>query len=237
MQAFFKLVSLTAILVGSLQLLSAQDLRPRAYVITPIHSNAVIVGYAFNDGSIFFGTVLPITNASGQYSVPNSKYPPAEPEALRLLAPQRGLIATAEKQKQLQRHEAREATGFGKTKATAGGILPEFSKFDCLPGRAGGTPISLAAWTDAIHGSQRLLYNWGWQGHVTELGRISLTILERPTEEVTEGGRGLVLISFVKQYPREGDYGVCVCAVWVGHKRPEILRELGRGQATCATLL
>src|SRR5271157_5049870 len=72
-----------------------------------------------------------------------SKYPPAEPEALRLLAPQRGLIATAEKQKQLQRHEAREATGFGKTKATAGGILPEFSKFDCLPGRAGGTPISL----------------------------------------------------------------------------------------------
>ena len=30
-----------------------------------------------------------------------------------------------------------------KTKATAGGILPEFSKFDCLPGRAGGTPISL----------------------------------------------------------------------------------------------
>src|SRR5271157_5152783 len=74
-----------------------------------------------------------------------SKYPPAEPEALRLLAPQRGLIATAEKQKQLQRHEAREATGFGKTKATAGGILPEFSKFDCLPGRAGGTPISLVS--------------------------------------------------------------------------------------------
>src|SRR5271157_2852035 len=48
--------------------------------------------------------------------VQRSKYPPAEPEALRLLAPQRGLIATAEKQKQLQRHEAREATGFGKTK-------------------------------------------------------------------------------------------------------------------------
>jgi hypothetical protein len=40
-------------------------------VITPSHSNAVVVGYAFNDGSIFFGTVLPITNASGRYSVPN----------------------------------------------------------------------------------------------------------------------------------------------------------------------
>src|SRR5271157_5427147 len=80
----------------------------------------------------------------------SSKYPPAEPEALRLLAPQRGLIATAEKQKQLQRHEAREATGFGKTKATAGGILPEFSKFDCLPGRAGGTPISLVFLTKPV---------------------------------------------------------------------------------------
>jgi subtilase family serine protease len=32
-----------------------------------------------------------------------------------------------------------------KTEATAGGILPEFSKFDCLPGSAGGTPISLEA--------------------------------------------------------------------------------------------
>src|SRR5271169_1207487 len=74
MQAFFKLGLLAAILAGSLQLLSAQDLRPRAYVITPIHSNAVIVGYAFNDGSIFFGTALPITNASGQYSVPNISY-------------------------------------------------------------------------------------------------------------------------------------------------------------------
>jgi len=29
---------------------------------------------------------------------------------------------------------------FDRTKTTAGGILPEFSKFDCLPGKAGGTP-------------------------------------------------------------------------------------------------
>src|SRR5271157_361077 len=73
-----------------------------------------------------------------------SKYPPAEPEALRLLAPQRGLIATGEKQKQLQRQRLARQRASAKTKATAGGILPEFSKFDCLPGRAGGTPISLA---------------------------------------------------------------------------------------------
>src|ERR1035437_7399452 len=29
--------------------------------------------------------------------------------------------------------------GLGKAKATAGGILPEFSKFYCHPGRAGGS--------------------------------------------------------------------------------------------------
>ena len=39
-----------------------------------MHWNAVILGYAFNDGSIFFGSVLPITNASGRYSVPNISY-------------------------------------------------------------------------------------------------------------------------------------------------------------------
>src|SRR5271165_2649999 len=74
MRTFFKLVLSAAIALGSRQPLSAQDLRPRAYVITPVHSNAVIVNYIFNDGSIFFGTVLPITNASGRYSVPNISY-------------------------------------------------------------------------------------------------------------------------------------------------------------------
>jgi hypothetical protein len=73
MQLFFKLVLSAALLLGAQQL-RAQDLRPRAYVITPEHSNAVILGDAFNNGSIFFGTVLPITNASGRYSVPNISY-------------------------------------------------------------------------------------------------------------------------------------------------------------------
>src|SRR6185312_7553137 len=60
--------------LASWHVLNAQDLRPRAYVITPAHWNAVILGYAFNDGSIFFGSALPITNASGRYSVPNISY-------------------------------------------------------------------------------------------------------------------------------------------------------------------
>ena len=32
----------------------AQDLAPRAYVIGPIHANAVILTYSFNHGDIFF---------------------------------------------------------------------------------------------------------------------------------------------------------------------------------------
>jgi hypothetical protein len=74
MRQYCELVLSAATLLCSLQVLSAQDLRPRAYVITPIDSNAVIEGYAFNDGSIYFGTLLPITNGSGRYSVPNISY-------------------------------------------------------------------------------------------------------------------------------------------------------------------
>jgi hypothetical protein len=57
--------------------------------------------------------------------------PPAEPGALRLLASQNGLIATGEKQKQQQK--VYSTTGSAKTKATAGGILREFSTSGCSP--------------------------------------------------------------------------------------------------------
>jgi hypothetical protein len=52
----------------------AQDLRPRAYIVSPLHSNAVTLSYAFNDGSVYIGSVLPITNNSGSYSVPSLSY-------------------------------------------------------------------------------------------------------------------------------------------------------------------
>ncbi len=63
-----------AMALCALQLVAAQDLRPRAYVITPVHWNAVIVSDAFNDGSIFVGSALPITNASGRFSAPALSY-------------------------------------------------------------------------------------------------------------------------------------------------------------------
>jgi hypothetical protein len=50
--------------------LLAQDLSPRAYVITPVHSNAVIVTWSYYNGSLDFNGVIPVADASGSYSVP-----------------------------------------------------------------------------------------------------------------------------------------------------------------------
>jgi len=55
-----------------LQALHAQDLAPRAYVITPLHSNAIIQAWGFYDGSINLNG-LPIS-ASGTYYVPILSY-------------------------------------------------------------------------------------------------------------------------------------------------------------------
>jgi hypothetical protein len=74
MRAAFKLV-LSAVLAASpLQVLRAQDLAPRAYVITPVHWNAVVLTYFFYDGGILFDNVAPITNATAIISVPVFSY-------------------------------------------------------------------------------------------------------------------------------------------------------------------
>jgi hypothetical protein len=44
---------------------AAQDLSPRAYVISPIKFNAVTLSYAFNDGSVLFDPAVPVTGATG----------------------------------------------------------------------------------------------------------------------------------------------------------------------------
>ena len=46
-----------------------QDLAPRAYLITPVHSNAVTLTYAFFDGSITFDGTVPITGATARFNV------------------------------------------------------------------------------------------------------------------------------------------------------------------------
>jgi hypothetical protein len=50
--------------------LVAQDLSPRAYVITPAHSNAVNLTWSYFDGGLNFNGTVPITGATGTYSVP-----------------------------------------------------------------------------------------------------------------------------------------------------------------------
>ena len=50
--------------------LFAQDLTPRAYVIAPVHANAVILSWAFYDGGANFNGTVPITGASGRYNIP-----------------------------------------------------------------------------------------------------------------------------------------------------------------------
>ena len=58
-------VSLTAATVQA----SAQDLAPRAYVITPAHFNSVTITWAFYDGGLNFNGTIPVSNATGTYYV------------------------------------------------------------------------------------------------------------------------------------------------------------------------
>jgi hypothetical protein len=68
MQPLVKFGLSAVITVCSLSLW-AQDLSPRAYVITPVHSNAVIVTWSFYSGSILFDGTAPVTGATGTYHV------------------------------------------------------------------------------------------------------------------------------------------------------------------------
>jgi hypothetical protein len=65
--AFFKLILSTVMAICPLLVLRAQDLSPRAYVITPPHSNAVILTWSFYDGNILFDGTVPVTGATGTY--------------------------------------------------------------------------------------------------------------------------------------------------------------------------
>ena len=58
------------LLASSVVPLRAQDLAPRAYVITPLHSNAVTLTYGFYSGSLLFNGAVPVTGTTGTYSVP-----------------------------------------------------------------------------------------------------------------------------------------------------------------------
>jgi Putative MetA-pathway of phenol degradation len=52
----------------------AQDLTPRAYIITPMHSNAIVLSYSFEDGDILLNPTLPVSGAKGQLHIPIFSY-------------------------------------------------------------------------------------------------------------------------------------------------------------------
>jgi outer membrane putative beta-barrel porin/alpha-amylase len=54
--------------------LCAQDLAPRAYVITPRSSNAVLLTWSFYDGGLNFSGAVPITGATARYNIPVFSY-------------------------------------------------------------------------------------------------------------------------------------------------------------------
>jgi hypothetical protein len=53
---------------------AGQDLAPRAYVITPLNSNAITLTYSYYTGGLQFDGAVPITGATAQLSVPVFTY-------------------------------------------------------------------------------------------------------------------------------------------------------------------
>ena len=64
-------VVIGAIALALCRVVAAQDLAPRAYIISPIHSNAIVVSYSFFTGNLDLVGGLPITDATATANVPS----------------------------------------------------------------------------------------------------------------------------------------------------------------------
>jgi outer membrane putative beta-barrel porin/alpha-amylase len=67
-------VAVLAVAFVRITVMCAQDLAPRAYLITPLHANVVTLTWSFYDGGLNFNGTIPITGATGTYSVPVFSY-------------------------------------------------------------------------------------------------------------------------------------------------------------------
>lgn len=68
---------LIALALGSLifaRTAATQDLTPRAYIITPVHSNAIVLSYSFENGNILINPTLPISNSRGTLHIAIASY-------------------------------------------------------------------------------------------------------------------------------------------------------------------
>lgn len=68
-QRCIRLATVIWLALFSQRAVRAQDLAPRAYLITPYHSNAVTLTWSFYDGSIDFNGTLPSSDATGRYTL------------------------------------------------------------------------------------------------------------------------------------------------------------------------
>jgi hypothetical protein len=59
---------------GGASALHAQDLAPRAYIVTPVRSNAVTLGCNYNTGELLFEGTVPITGATARLGIPSVSY-------------------------------------------------------------------------------------------------------------------------------------------------------------------
>jgi hypothetical protein len=69
-----KLAIVSASLLCMQTVARGQDLAPRAYVITPLHANAITLTYSYYTGSLQFDGALPVTGATGQIHIPSFTY-------------------------------------------------------------------------------------------------------------------------------------------------------------------
>ena len=63
-------IVLIAVIAASIVPACAQDLAPRAYIITPLHSNAVTLTWSYYNGGLDLNGAIPVKNAHGTYNVP-----------------------------------------------------------------------------------------------------------------------------------------------------------------------
>lgn len=69
-----KLAALSCLFLLAAGICRAQDLSPRAYLITPTATNSVLVTYSFQDGNIDTGGAVPITGANATLNIPLLTY-------------------------------------------------------------------------------------------------------------------------------------------------------------------
>jgi hypothetical protein len=74
MRTLVKLVLTSLLVTCSLPALHAQDLAPRAYIITPLHWNAITLTYSFSDGGVTTDNAIPITGATATIHTPIFNY-------------------------------------------------------------------------------------------------------------------------------------------------------------------